>query len=106
MSTATQTSDIQTLFNQWWHHSGSLVLELAPECRQIWLKSISEVIRYYRLAQLSAETDDKKLYASLCRVSLAKTRAELMNFLVSGYVPLAQMQQLHRLEAALEEILE
>jgi hypothetical protein len=106
MITATQSAETQNLFNQWWHHSGNLVLELAPECRQVWLESISEVIRYYRLTRLQANEADKKLYASLCRVSLAKTRAELMNFLVSGYVPLAQMQQLHRLEAALEETLE
>jgi hypothetical protein len=106
MSIATQAASAQDLFNQWWHHSGSLVMELAPECRQVWLEAVSEVIRYYRLSRLNPDEADKKLYASLCRVSLAKTRAELMNFLVSGYVPLAQMQQLHRLEAALEETLD
>jgi len=106
MQPTAQAPNTMELFNQWWHHSGTLVLELAPECRQVWLRSVSEVIRYYRLARLSPQDEDQKLYAKLCRVALAKTRAELMNFLVSGYVPLEQMQQLHELEAALEETLQ
>jgi SepF-like predicted cell division protein (DUF552 family) len=71
----------------------------------VWLCAVSEVIRYYRLSRLNPDEAEQKLYAKLCCVSLAKTRAELMNFLVSGYVPLAQIQQLHRLEADLEESL-
>jgi hypothetical protein len=94
------------LFNQWWQRCGSLVLELTPENRQKWLTLISEVIRYHRLALFSNNDDDKQLFNNLCRVSLAKSRIELMNLLVSGYIPLVRMQELYRLENSLEITLE
>jgi hypothetical protein len=101
-----QTSVSQDLLSQWWQRCGSLAMELEPECRHIWLERISEVVRYYRLSVHSSEAAEKKLFSTLCQVSLAKSRADLMNFMVSGHIPLTLMQQLHRLESSLESSLE
>ncbi len=96
----------QNLICQWWQRCGAILGDLTPELQRLWLTSLSEVIRFYRLSLSCSENADKQLFLSLCRISLAKTRPFLTRLLISGCIAFTEMQQLQKLEADLELSLE
>jgi hypothetical protein len=96
---------VQTEINRWWHEAGAVAMVLPQSCRGAWLETISQVIRHHRLFQNTRHPWERRLYLSLCRVSLQRMRTEGFSLLAAGYLSLTQFCHLIRLEKDLADLL-
>ncbi|MEW6515452.1 MAG: hypothetical protein AB1439_00920 [candidate division FCPU426 bacterium] len=93
------------LLQRWWQQCSATACTLPREYTSEWLQLISRVIRYYRRWLRCSRPSDGRLYRTRCRHTLAKSRWELMVLSMYGYIPSDRLNQLEKLQTALEHSL-